>query len=125
MNNPIITNMPDGLEGFVFVFEGANTFLGKLQRDPMGPYLEPVYVYRVVEAARVNPITQAREVIGEQRELRPVLGYPEVRRLDLASGSGVSIDQLGPENRRQLAALVERYEEQWRAMQRVQLVAGG
>jgi hypothetical protein len=98
------------LEGWVFVFVGAHTFFGKLHAPPGGAYLEPAYVYRVGEEYRVNEKGERVEMRAT-RELRPPLGFPEVRRLDLDTRTGVGIEELRPETRLLMATLVKKYEE--------------
>lgn len=111
-----IQNKPDSLAGFVFVYIGAQTFLGKLREDTPGdPYLEPVYVYRVGDEYKIDPTTKERVAVRPTRELRAPLGYPEIRRMDLPTNVGISVEQLLPESRAALSALVDAYEAKLRA----------
>jgi hypothetical protein len=112
-----IREKQDPVTGFVFVLEGSQTLFGKLNEDAQGhSYLDPVYVYRIVEEFKVDPETKQRTHSRFVRELHPLFGYPEIHRWDLRASNGVSVNELLPENRAELALRVEEYEERNRSM---------
>jgi hypothetical protein len=125
------------LAGYVFVYEGGQCFLGKLHwqriavRDasgrelldgdlspvtkPLHPYLEPVYQHVLTDRYGLGPRNE-RVLTGVDRRLQPILGFPEIRRKDLAPGiATIDIEQLTMANRRMLQDLVEDYEVKLRA----------
>ncbi len=104
------------LSGWVFVCEGGCWFLGKVQTqcDPIGkpvhPYLEPAYCYQTAPVIGLNEQNQKEEQ-GVVRQIRPILGYAEIRRKDLRQGTpAIEVESLSPSNRRELADLVADYE---------------
>jgi len=113
--NVKITDKADPLAGYVFVYEGAQTLFGRLREDVPGqPYLEPVYVYRIAEVSIVDPKTGKKVDSRLERSLHPLYGFPEIRRKDLATRVGTSVEELLPESRAALAALVDQYEAKLR-----------
>jgi hypothetical protein len=131
MTSPIITEANDPLAGFIFVQEGAQTLLGRLREDEPGkPYLDPVYVYRLGEESKLDPVTKQpvvdpvtqRRLVRPVRSLHSLLGYPEIHRKDISSSVGISVNDLLPESRTALAEMVKQYDDALRAMGIVTLV---
>jgi hypothetical protein len=128
MRDAVITEKENALAGFVLMYMGAQTLLGRLceEEPPAGTtqpgqlYLEPVYVYRVGEESKVDPVTHER-VVRAVRSLHPLFGFPEIQRMDVPSGVGVSVSELSQESRDALLQLVSDYEEKRNAMGLVRL----
>lgn len=116
-----IREKADPLAGYVLMYMGAQTLLGRLCEDAPGQlYLEPVYLYRIGEQKRLNPVTKEEEV-RPIRSLHPPFGFVEIQRMDVASGVGVGVHELSQESRDALLSLIVEYEEKRNAMGLVRL----